>query len=254
MSKAGAGGPDYFESVEAVERSLLYHYGTPEQGCAIHPEARKFWGFTVHCITEPLRHVSLQNHRRALDLGCATGRSTFELGRSFDKVVGIDRSYALISAAQEMQRRRSIRTSVHREGRNEETITLTLPADLVTEKIEFSQGDACALSADIGTFDFVVLTQLIDRVLDPARCLTRLPALVESGGWLVLTSCCNWKEEFTPHDKWLNDGRPGIIEPAKQYLTPFFALRHSFHLQYFIRERLHWYEWSIAEVSIWQRT
>ena len=41
--------------------------------------------------------------KRALDVGCAVGRSTFELARDFEEVVGIDYSAAFIHRCQELK-------------------------------------------------------------------------------------------------------------------------------------------------------
>ena len=40
---------------------------------------------------------------RALDIGCAVGRSTFELARGFDEVVGMDYSQAFRAKCQELK-------------------------------------------------------------------------------------------------------------------------------------------------------
>ena len=40
---------------------------------------------------------------RAMDVGCAVGRSTFELARGFEEVVGIDYSRAFIHRCQELK-------------------------------------------------------------------------------------------------------------------------------------------------------
>ena len=40
---------------------------------------------------------------RALDIGCAVGRASFELARSFDEVVGIDFSCAFVARCNEMK-------------------------------------------------------------------------------------------------------------------------------------------------------
>lgn len=41
--------------------------------------------------------------KRALDVGCAVGRATFELARGYDEVVGIDYSSAFIQRCQELK-------------------------------------------------------------------------------------------------------------------------------------------------------
>lgn len=40
---------------------------------------------------------------RALDIGCAVGRSTFELAREFEEVVGVDFSSAFIAKCQQLK-------------------------------------------------------------------------------------------------------------------------------------------------------
>ena len=41
---------------------------------------------------------------RALDLGCAVGRASFELARYFEDVVGVDYSQAFVDTANELKR------------------------------------------------------------------------------------------------------------------------------------------------------
>ena len=41
--------------------------------------------------------------KRALDVGCAVGRSAFELARHFEEVVGVDYSAAFIRRCQELK-------------------------------------------------------------------------------------------------------------------------------------------------------
>src|SRR5271155_1458317 len=94
---------DFYESDAAVEQYLLFHYGTPEQICPLLPDARAACGFPARCVSEPLRHITLTGKTRALDLGCAVGRASFELGRDFDEVVGIDFSARFVAAAEHMR-------------------------------------------------------------------------------------------------------------------------------------------------------
>ena len=243
-----------FESNQALGSYLLAHYGAPEQRFRQHPEARGTGCFVADCITEPLRHITLANHRRALDLGCSTGRSTFELRRFFDEVIGLDRSHAFISAADKMQRERSITADVERTPGESETIRFDLPPHLSNANGSFIEGDACALDPSLGRFDLVNMAQLIDRVPEPSHCLRQMADFVEPGGWFILTSSCNWQEKYTPREKWLGGHGGGLVAPCQAILAPSFTLHHHFHLRYLIRDCPHWYEWSVAEVSIWHRS
>jgi putative 4-mercaptohistidine N1-methyltranferase len=245
-----AGG--FYDSDAALAQYLLFHYGTPEQICPLLPEARGACGFPARCVAETLRELELPRHGRALDLGCAVGRSSFELARSFADVLGIDFSPHFIEAARAMAERREAVVRVPREGALQDEVRLELPRDLPVKNVRFEQGDACGLRADLGRFDFVLMANLIDRLPDPARCLARLPALVAPGGGLVITSPYTWMEEYTPREKWLA-GPEGTLAALQKILTPAFAFRRAHELPFLIRDHRRKYQWSVAEASVWQR-
>jgi len=113
---------NFYDSDAALAQYLLFHYGTPEQICPLLPEARGACGFPVRCVTEPLRELELPRRGRALDLGCAVGRSSFELARSFDEVIGVDFSSRFIEAARAMQKQREALVRVPREGVREDEV------------------------------------------------------------------------------------------------------------------------------------
>ncbi len=243
----------FYESDAAVEQYLLFHYGTPEQICPLLPDARGACGFPARCVTEPLKHLVLNKKTRALDLGCAVGRSSFELGRHFDEVVGIDFSTRFVTEAERMRKQRLITISVPREGDATDELRIALPMETRTENVRFEQGDACNLRADLGTFDLVLMANLIDRLPDPRRCLARVPALVSSGGWLIITSPYTWLEEYTPREKWLDGAGRGTLETFKGLLAGDFEFQRAMDLPFLIREHRRKYQWSIAEASIWKR-
>ena len=244
---------NFYESDAAVEQYLLFHYGTPEQICPLLPDARTACGFPARCVSESLRHIVPQKRTRALDLGCAVGRSSFELGRHFDEVTGIDFSGRFIAAAERMRAERAVTVLAPREGSAADELHLELPSDLRTDHVRFERGDACALRGDLGTFDFVLMANLIDRLPDPAKCLVRLPGLIPHGGWLVLTSPYTWLEEYTPREKWLDGEGRGTLAALQERLAADFELQRTFDLPFLIREHRRKYQWSVAEASVWQR-
>lgn len=243
----------FYESDAAVEQYLLFHYGTPEQICPLLPDAHSACGFPVRCVSESLRHLDLPKKSRALDLGCAVGRSSLELGKHFDEVMGIDFSFRFIEAARQMQKERKAAIHAHREGNACDEILLELPGGLKTNHVQFEQGDACHLRADLGSFDLVLMANLIDRLPDPAQCLARLPSLISSGGGLIITSPYTWLEEYTPREKWLVDEVQGTLGTLRKILERNFDLRHAQDVPFLIREHRRKYQWSVAEASIWQR-
>jgi putative 4-mercaptohistidine N1-methyltranferase len=242
----------FYESDDTVAQYLLFHYGTPEQICPLLPEARAACGFPARCVSESIKHLDLRQRNRALDLGCAVGRGSFELARHFDDVLGLDFSTRFVDEAERMRRDRVATVRVPREGASFDEMKLALPDDVRGENIRFARGDACDLPADLGAFDLVLMANLIDRLPDPAKCLARLPGLVHPGGWLVITSPYTWLEEYTPRDKWL-DQDEGTLAGLRKHLAPGFTEHKVFDLPFLIREHRRKFQWSIAEVSLWQR-
>ena len=242
----------FYESDAALAQYLLFHYGTPGQICPLLPAARVACGFPVRCVTETLRGLDLPRRERALDLGCAVGRSSLELARTFTEVVGLDFSSSFIAAAQRMQTQRRIAVSVLREGTQNDEILLELSGDVPRDGVTFRQGDACALPPGLGMFDFVLMANLIDRLPDPAACLAQLPEVVRPGGWLVITSPYTWLEEYTPRKKWLDRGE-GTLAALRESLAPAFDLHQTIDLPFLIREHRRKFQWSVAEAGIWRR-
>ena len=243
----------FYESDAAVAQYLLFHYGTPEQICPLLPDARAACGFPHRCVSEPLRGLELSGRHRALDLGCAVGRGSFELARHFEEVIGIDFSERFIAAARQMQRDRTATVEAPREGVLMDTLRLELPAEIPVERARFETGDACALRSDLGSFDLVLMANLIDRLARPDACLARLPELVQAGGCAIITSPYTWLEDYTPREAWLQRGEQDTLETLRETLAPAFQLERVLDLPFLIREHRRKYQWSIAEASIWRR-
>ena len=70
----------------------------------------------------------------------------------------------------------------------------------VLNRVNFFQGDACTLSdyADkkdgFGTFDGVIMANLLCRLPDPMACLNALPKITNKGGVVVIVTPFTWLE------------------------------------------------------------
>ena len=85
------------------------------------------------------------------------------------------------------------------------------------------------LRDDIGTFDVVLLANLIDRLPNPRRCLAQLPKLINRGGQLIIVSPYTWLEAYTPRKNWLGGTRRGgrairTLDTLREILVPDFTL------------------------------
>ena len=248
----------YYESNRGVSEYLLFHYGKPGGLAPISLAPSGAFEFPVRCVQDCLDPERLPEEARALDLGCAVGRSSFELARHCASVVGIDYSRAFVKTAERLRSRGSVSFSVVEEGE----LTLTQIARVSTgvdrSRVRFERGDAMNLRASLGSFDVVLMANLIDRLPDPRRCLRRLPALVNPGGQLIITSPYTWLPEYTPRSKWLGGRRRAgrsvrTADALLDILSPDFSLVRRRDLPFVIREHARKFQLGIAEATIWRR-
>ena len=121
---------------------------------------------------------------RALDLGCAVGRSTFELARHFDQVVGIDFSQSFVDAANRMKSSgKHIATRLD-EGNSLTELDLYVDTMIDRSRVFFEQGDAQWIREDIGEFDLVIGCNLICRLEE--QTIAEEIARIGESGWAAL--------------------------------------------------------------------
>lgn len=245
--------PNFYETDRAVAEYLLFHYAPPEvqMPWAIGP--REGVEFPVRCVTRTFDFAALPASSRALDLGCAVGRATFELSRHCDEVVGVDASERFITAARAMQRAGELTYDAPLEGDLCESQTARRPVEARPDRVTFEVGDALALRPGLGSFDCVLAANLLDRVPEPARLLRGFAGLVRPGGQLVLTSPYTWMEDYTPRSEWLTRDSRRTTEVLASHLEAFRFVRRL-DLPFVLREHARKFQWSVAEATVWHRT
>ena len=250
--------PPYYESDRALSEYLLFHYGSAPEILPNGFGPADAIGFAVRAVSECLDRSNLPKAARALDLGCAVGRSTFELARHCLEVIGIDRSRRFIEVARALQARGAIEFSHTDEGELRASSQARVASEIDRARVSFEEGDAQNPRSGLGSFDVVLMANLIDRLPDPRRCLEALPPLLRSGGQLIVTSPYTWLEEYTPRTKWLGgflkDGRPfRTLDGLREILSGQFEFRGTKELPFLIREHGRKFQWSVAQASCWRR-
>ncbi len=217
--------------------------------------------FPKRCVDIALEYIKDAPKKKALDIGCAIGRSSFELARVFDEVVGVDFSTRFINHAVLLKERGSISYKIKVEGDIEEFKRVELrDFDLsdVANRVNFYQADACNLKPIYKGYDLIFAGNLIDRLYNPKAFLKTLSDRVNSGGYLILTSPYTWLEEFTPKDEWVGGfKRDGenlyTIDGIKEILSKDFELIDTKDIEFVIRETKRKYQHTISQMSIWKR-
>lgn len=251
--------PNPYESDDMLSQYLLFHYGAADEMLLYPFSPTSGFGFPARCVSELVDRSRLPAAARALDLGCAVGRSTFELARHFPEVVGIDFSRQFILTAEQLRRRGSIAYRRIEEGDITVPCRATVPDDIDRSRVEFKVGDAMALPADLGTFDVLLMANLVDRLRDPLRCLTKLGRFVRPGGQLIVVSPNTWMTQYTPRSKWLGgvvrDGRKNwTFDGLHRALRPSFTLETRKDMPFLIREHRRKFTWGVADGTVWQRS
>ncbi len=216
--------------------------------------------FPAKCARICIELSEGKRREKALDVGCAIGRSTIELATAFGSVTGLDFSARFIRMAEQMRSQGYINYRVLTEGELTEQKEATLPESLkeAAGRVEFWQADACNLKPIFTGYDLVFAGNLIDRLYDPAKFLHDISERINSGGLLVLTSPYTWDESHTPKSKWLGgfkrDGESvTALDGLKEHLNGAFSLKEVRDIEFVIRETSRKFQHTVAQMSVWEK-
>lgn len=241
-----------YESEILRDWYLLFHYGSPEEildGVGFDPS-----GLPPRCLDFPVTTVEAAGLTteidRALDLGCAVGRSTLELSKTAREVIGIDFSAAFIEAAEAIRRGESLAYHRYAEMHQREPLAVRLPEGIAPDRVSYETGDAMDLRDDLGSFDLVHAANLLCRLPEPRQFLDRLPSLVKPGGHLVLATPATWMEAYTPRE---NQPAGATLDYLHEHLDENFEFLSATELPFLIREHQRKLQLSTSQTSVWRR-
>ena len=257
-----------FRYVEATSKSKAKE-NSYESDIQVSQYAEFGWGnsyfgvenYPATCAKVALSYMSDKPTRRALDIGCAIGRSSFELAREFDEVTGIDFTARFIQLATKMKEEGSIGYKVPIEGDlSDYKISSLKDFNLLdkADKVSFWQGDACNLKSLYSGYDLIFAGNLIDRLYSPKKFLEEINDRLNDNGMLILTSPYTWLEEFTPKDEWIggykkNEENFTTLDGLKELLGKHFTFIDTKDIPFVIRETSRKFQHSVSQMSVWQK-
>ncbi len=217
--------------------------------------------YPSECARLALEYMGDKPKAKAFDIGCAIGRSTFELARDFDEVIGVDFSARFIQEAQKMKEEGTLRYVMPTEGDLEafhEVKLSDFDLESEAEKVSFWQADACNLKPIFKNFDLIFAGNLIDRLYDPQKFLESLASRLNEKGVLVLTSPYTWQEESTVKEKWIGgykrDGENvTTLQGLKEILGKEFTLLDVRDVPFVIQETARKHQHTIAQMTVWEK-
>lgn len=243
----------HYETDKLMSEYAEFHYGDEYFGVT---------NFSKALVDLAMSTLVDKPKRRALDLGCASGRATFELAKYFDQVTGVDFSARFITQGVQLAQGDTLRYAIADEGELVTYKSRSL-ADLglaeTRGKVEFSQGDACNLKSVFTRYDFILAANLIDRLYNPAKFLNAIHERLNVGGILMLASPYTWLAEHTPREDWVGgfkkDGESfTTLDGLHAYLDKYFRLiKGPVEVPFIIRETKRKFQHTLSEVTVWER-
>ena len=244
---------DAYESDEMLCQYCEFHYGESLFEVPNYPRA-----LAEICIA-----LSEGKARgKALDLGCAVGRASFELAQAFEHVTGLDFSANFIRKGVELKQRGYLRYMRQDEGELatiQERSLAELGLAERADRVEFFQADACNLKELYTGYDLILAANLIDRLYNPRRFLSTIHERLNAGGVLVLSSPYTWMTDYTKRDEWIGGFRKDgeahtTLAALHELLTPHFKpIGEPVDVPFVIRETQRKHQHTIAQLTAWER-
>jgi len=233
-------GNEIYETDQLVSDYLFFHYADKKDFLP--------WEFgPSDALDFPVRtavYAEGRKYAKALDLGCAVGRSSFKLTEYAEDVLGIDFSHAFVEAAAKMGAGEVVNVK-----RNSGEFSLKAPEGYDLTKMKFAQGDAMKIS-EMGTFDLIHASNLLCRLPNPTKFLEDVSSALNPRGRLILATPFSWLEEYTSKDQWPEGDSWEWLQD--QLRSEFDLVKHSDE-PFMIREHARKYQWCVSKVSVWQK-
>lgn len=182
-------------------------------------------GSAVNCLNAGLSLLDKQSQAPMLDIGCATGRSTFEVAEKFNGLtLGIDLNFSLLRTAQKVLQTGTITFPLKTVGIIYEHHRYEVELDN-KQLVDFWACDALALPFVNKSFQFISALNVLDTVNSPIKFLNSINSALGGGGNALLATPYDWSPPV-PVQNWLGGHsqrgtEKGISEKLlRKLLTP----------------------------------
>jgi 5-histidylcysteine sulfoxide synthase/putative 4-mercaptohistidine N1-methyltranferase len=193
----------------------------------------------------------------ALNLGCKTGRVSFELARYFAHVSGLDSTARIIQLAARIKEEGFIRYIEQEEGEITAIAEHSLKEKELQDyaaRVEFWQADSSNLAPKYDGYDFVLALNTLEETIDPSRFLSIIPERMKSGAYQVIADAYLFKAANPPAGirkagepyrswDWLKESLGADFELVTEPKDVWQPLRQSKRL----------YHSRLLQVSVWRK-
>ncbi|KAL4441833.1 hypothetical protein ABPG77_003749 [Micractinium sp. CCAP 211/92] len=200
----------------------------------------------------------------ALEVGAGVGATSFQLAAGgFESVLGVEHDARAVGAAVAAQQAGSVTVGRKDEGHLRSQLDLPVPGGSASRaRVAFRQMDPCCIAPDLGPYDAVLLSGVLEKIPSPKAPLGRMGGsrgLVKKGGLLLITASYCWSERTAASQLWLG----GTIDSAGKAvrsadglaaaLGPDFELVEQADLPVATRTCERMYSVAVMHATLWRR-
>lgn len=244
---------DTYETDPEVIPYCELHYGDDYFGIDNYPE---------RLAQIALNYAQGKNKGKALNIGCKTGRSTFELAVEFGSVTGVDFTARMIRIGVELKDKGYTQYVLPEEGKivsfHQKNLQ-ELGLDRTRSKVEFMQADISNMKDLFSGYDLILLDSTLESAYNPKKFLEGVHQRLNPKGLLIIASSYAWDESKTARDRWLGgfkvDGEnTTTLDTLQAMLTPHFQqIAEPIDVEQVIRKTKRTFDHNVVQVTIWER-
>lgn len=135
---------------------------------------------------------------KLIDCGCGVGVLSFEAAAQGHSVTAIDSSGKLVAFCNSMRTSKVMQVEIPMIGHYGRKVRFVVPDSFRRGNVEFLVGDVLDLSCSNNSVDFVISSNVLDRVTDPQRAVAEMYRVLKPGGRLLISSPLDWRAIHTP--------------------------------------------------------
>ncbi len=258
-----------FRYVESEEQPAIHgsvYEDDPEviTGCdfGYGPDYLELGNYSKQLAELIINSIPACNSRKALNLGCRTGRTTFELANCFKYVTGVDFSARMLKIGVNLKKNGIVKYLVKEEGDIYSFAEINLK-DLglnnLRENIDFYQADGSNLMAKFKEYDVIIVENALETMYNPLSFIEEIHNRVNPGGYLVLATTADWDVKVASSHNWpggfRRDGEPVYyLDNIKELFSKNFDLvEEPANIPYAIRLNSRKFDYRISNVTIWKK-
>lgn len=229
------------------------HYG---------PEALGMDNYAEKIAQICLDRMGNRPRTKAMELGCKTGRTAFELAVGFEHVTGIDPTARTIRIGVELVDKGYTQWEIPMEGdlvEYRQCHLTDLGLDASRAKVDFMQADLSNMKELYQGYDLILVNNLLERSYEPENFLGEVHKRMNPGGLLVIASTHDWSEANTRKENWLG----GFKDPTGESVFTQDALERilgqhfvpdgdSLDIPFVLRRNARRFDAYVSQISFWK--